>query len=177
MFYPEIHLCILAPVYKLLESERTLEFGPILLRWRPNMWGFSATLAFCVKAYGLATFFIAHKNCIFPGASFETIKNLATLCAQKLQGFHGTPLYHCYTLIHLGNMPHSCRKLGNTPHSCRVLARLGCSKFLKFVECGLFLNLRDMPHSCRVLARLGCSKFLKFSQCGMFLNLGDMPHS
>ena len=29
---------------------------------------------------------------------FEPIKNLATLDPEKLQGFHGTPLYHCYTL-------------------------------------------------------------------------------
>ena len=46
----------------------------------------------------LTTFFIAPKNCIFWGTSFETIKNLATLVPEKLQGFHGTPLYHCCTL-------------------------------------------------------------------------------
>jgi len=45
-----------------------------------------------------ATVFTAPKNCIFRGASFEPIKNLATLDPEKLQGFHGTPLYHCYTL-------------------------------------------------------------------------------
>ena len=46
----------------------------------------------------LATFFIAPKNCIFAGTSFEPIKNLATLVPEKLQDFHGNPLYHCYTL-------------------------------------------------------------------------------
>ena len=45
-----------------------------------------------------ATVFTAPKNCIFRGASFEVIKNLATLDPEKLQGFYGTPLYHCYTL-------------------------------------------------------------------------------
>jgi len=47
-------------------------------------------------------FLIASKNCIFWGASFEPIKNLATLDPEKWQGFHGTPLYHCYTLAHNG---------------------------------------------------------------------------
>ena len=73
-------------------------FRPILLRRRRNLWGFSATFAFCVKAPRLATFFIAPKNCIFWCAPFEPIKNLATLGASELQGFHGTPLFHCYTL-------------------------------------------------------------------------------
>ena len=45
----------------------------------------------------LATCFIARKDCIFWGASFEPIENLATFGTQKLQGFHGTPLYYCYT--------------------------------------------------------------------------------
>jgi len=48
----------------------------------------------------LATFFIAPKNCIFWGASFELNKNLVTLDPEKLQGIHGTPLYHCYSLPH-----------------------------------------------------------------------------
>jgi len=47
----------------------------------------------------LASFFIASKNWIFEGASFKRIKNLATLDPEKLQGFYGTLLYHCYTLI------------------------------------------------------------------------------
>ena len=52
-------------------------FGPwpILLRWRPNLWVFSATFAFCIKASRLVTFFTAPKNCIFWGASFESIKS------------------------------------------------------------------------------------------------------
>jgi len=36
---------------------------------------------------GVATFFIALKNCIFWDASFELIKNLATLNHEKLKGF------------------------------------------------------------------------------------------
>ena len=54
----------------------------------------------------LATFFIATLNCIFGGASFEPIRNLATLDPEKLQGFHGTPLYHCYTLWTTRLWPH-----------------------------------------------------------------------
>jgi len=46
------------------------------------------------------TFFITPKNCIFWGGSFEPIKNLASLGSSKLQGFYGTPLYHCYTLTY-----------------------------------------------------------------------------
>ena len=38
------------------------------------------------------------QNCIFWGASFELIKNLATWFPKKLQGFHWALLYHCYTL-------------------------------------------------------------------------------
>ena len=62
------------------------------------MWDFSATFAFCMKANGLATFFIAPKNCIFWSAPFEPKKKVASLFAQKLQGFNGKALYHCYTL-------------------------------------------------------------------------------
>jgi len=47
----------------------------------------------------LATFFIASMNCIFWGASFEPMKNLATLDPEKLQGFHENTLYHCYNLV------------------------------------------------------------------------------
>ena len=60
--------------------------------------GFCGPFACCIKVPRLATFSIAPKNCIFGGASFEPIKNLATLDTNKLQGFHGTPLHHCYTL-------------------------------------------------------------------------------
>jgi len=56
------------------------------------MWDFPATFAFCTEANGLVTFFIAPKNCIFQGASFEPIQKVASLFAKKLQGFHGNPL-------------------------------------------------------------------------------------
>ena len=46
----------------------------------------------------LVSFLIEPKNCIFWGATFELIKNLATLVPEKLQGFYETLLYHCYTL-------------------------------------------------------------------------------
>jgi len=70
------------------------------------MWDFAATFAFCIKANGLATFFIVPTNCIFWGAFFESIKKVARLFAQKLQGFNGNPLFHCYTLA-LGTCIHS----------------------------------------------------------------------
>jgi len=92
-------MCIFAPVHKLLDYVRTLGFGPILLRWRPNMWDFSATFAFCIEANGLATFFDVPKNCIFWGTFFELIKKVASLFAEKLQGFNGNLLYHCYILL------------------------------------------------------------------------------
>jgi len=46
----------------------------------------------------LASFFTVLKNCIFWGASFKLINNLATLDPVKLQAFYRTLLYHCYTL-------------------------------------------------------------------------------
>jgi len=71
--------------------------------------GFPPFLRFVLlKAPRLATFFIAPKNCIFLGAFFQPIKKLPTLGAQKLQGFHGTPLYHCYTLQYI-NPQHTAR--------------------------------------------------------------------
>jgi len=53
----------------------------------------------------LASFIIVPQNCIFWGATFELIKNLATLVLKKLTGFYETLLYHSYTLVPL---PHSC---------------------------------------------------------------------
>ena len=54
--------------------------------------------AFCSLGNRLASFFIVAKNCIFWGAPFQLIINLATLFPKKLQGFHWNLLYHCYTL-------------------------------------------------------------------------------
>ena len=90
---------IFAHVHELLEYARTLGFERILVRGRPNLCGLSTTLHFVQKAPRFATLFIALKNCFFSGASFEPIKSLATLSTLKLQDFHGTPLYYCYTLI------------------------------------------------------------------------------
>jgi len=56
-------------------------------------------LAFWHHRFKFATFFIARKNCIFWGASFKLIQNLAASNPEKLQDFHGTPLSHCYTLL------------------------------------------------------------------------------
>jgi len=68
----------------------------------------------------LATFSDAPKNCIFWGAFFEPIRNLATLVPEILQDFHGTPLYHCYTLV-IGCI---CRILGictvSIVYFCRI---------------------------------------------------------
>ena len=47
--------------------------------------------ALCMKVPRLATFFVASKNIIFGGASFEPLQNLATLGTFKLQAFHGNP--------------------------------------------------------------------------------------
>jgi len=41
---------------------------------------------------------LAHLNCIFEGASFKLIINLADSTPEKLQGY-GTLPYHCYTLL------------------------------------------------------------------------------
>jgi len=61
---------------------------------------------FLRHGFKLATFFIEPKNSVFWGStSFELIKNLATLNPEKLQGFHGTPLYHCYTLRNVTSHP------------------------------------------------------------------------
>jgi len=48
----------------------------------------------------LASFFIVPKNCMFWGATFELIKNLAISVPEKSQGFYETLLYHCYTLVY-----------------------------------------------------------------------------
>jgi len=52
----------------------------------------------CVlKVPRLANFFIASKNCIFWGATFGPMKNLATIGTRNLQGFRGTPPYTIVT--------------------------------------------------------------------------------
>jgi len=65
--------------------------------WQSILWN---PFSFWRHAIRLATFFIGSKNCIFQGASFEPMKTLATLIPEMLQGFHGTPLYHWYTLAY-----------------------------------------------------------------------------
>jgi len=94
IFYSWTHVCIFAPVHELLEYARTLRFGPILVRWRQNLWGFPPLWRFVLKCSDLPHFLLHQRT-----AFFEThpIKNLAS-SAQKLQGFRWTPLYHCYTL-------------------------------------------------------------------------------
>jgi len=57
--------------------------------------------AFWRYGFKLATFFIVHMNCIFWGASFKPIQNLATLNPENIQYFHGTPLSHSYTLVYI----------------------------------------------------------------------------
>ena len=52
----------------------------------------------------LANFLIEPMNCIFWGASFKLIQNLATLVPEKLQGFYEPLLYHCYTLFRNGRL-------------------------------------------------------------------------
>jgi len=64
--------------------------------------------AFCSLGNRPASFLIVPKDCIFWGASFELIINLATLFPKKLQCFHWTFLYHCYTLL-LASLPLTTR--------------------------------------------------------------------
>ena len=63
-----------------------------------DIMGIFRYFACCSLGNRPASFFIVPKNCIFKDASFELIKNLATLFPKKLQGLHGTLLYHCCTL-------------------------------------------------------------------------------
>jgi len=68
---------------------------------------------FCVlyKSARTCHFFYCTYELLFSGASFEPIKNLATSCAQKLQGFHGTPLHHYYFLSFLSITPYQCQMI------------------------------------------------------------------
>jgi len=93
---PRIHIC---PCSRTVGISKKIwiqnYFGPVTVDSAEVFRHF----AFWHHGFRLATFFVAPKNCIFWGASFEPIKNLTTLNPAHLQGFHGTPLYHCYTLI------------------------------------------------------------------------------
>jgi len=70
--------------------------------------GFFRHFAFCSLGNRPASFFIVPKDCLFWGASFELIINLATVFPKKLQCFLWTFLYHCYTLI-LASLPLTTR--------------------------------------------------------------------
>jgi len=52
---------------------------------------------FCIKVPKLTTFFIASKNCIFWGTSFEPISNLNFEYRKVTRFSWNPPLYHCYT--------------------------------------------------------------------------------
>jgi len=56
--------------------------------------GISHHFAFLRHGCELAIFFIAPKKCIFRGAPCMLIQKLASLNLDKIQGFHGTFLYH-----------------------------------------------------------------------------------
>jgi len=77
-----------------------LDFWPVMVDYVEVFRDFAC----CRHGTRIATFFIEPKNCIFRGASFEPIKHLATLVPEKLQGFHGTHLYHCCTLAYSGDL-------------------------------------------------------------------------
>ena len=70
-----------------------------LFRARGDVFG-EILAVFCVLARMIKTFhfFYCRYELQFLSRIFELIKNLATLNPEKVQGFHGTPLYHCYTL-------------------------------------------------------------------------------
>jgi len=99
LFCPLNHMCIFVPVHGLLQYPRKFGFRPILSRWRSILWDFSTILHFGATESDLPLFLLDLRTAFFKGASFEPIKNLATLIPAKLQGFHGTLLYHCYTLL------------------------------------------------------------------------------
>jgi len=81
-----------------LRAFKHIQIRTYLGRWRSILWGGFHHIAISRHGSKLAMFFIASMNCIFWDTSFVLIKNLATLDPEKLQGFYGTLLYHCYTL-------------------------------------------------------------------------------
>jgi len=58
--------------------------------------------ASCSLGNRLAILFIVPQTCMFWGASFELITNLATVLPKKVQGFHWSLIYHRY----MPHMPH-----------------------------------------------------------------------
>ena len=92
---PGIHICLLLWALRICKNTGIQPyFGSVTV----ESVKFFHHFAFWRHGTRLATFFIAPRNCIFWGASFEPIKNLATLVPDKSQGFHGSPLYLCCTI-------------------------------------------------------------------------------
>jgi len=94
---PYMHTCPCSWALGVCKPENTgirTNFGSVTVESARGFCHF----AFWHHRFKFATFFIVHINCILWGASFKIIKNLATLNPEKLQGFHGIPLSHCYTL-------------------------------------------------------------------------------
>ena len=99
-------------------------------------------LAFCSLGNRLASFFFVPKSCIFWGASFELMKNLATLFPKKSQGFHGTLLYHCYTLAVSGvRAPKDLWEGNGNSHSHNSDTLMGTGR-----EPGIFLWKKIWQH-------------------------------
>ena len=100
----------------------------------------------------LATFFIARVNCNFWGASFELIKNLATLNPEKLKGFHWTPLYHCYTLIIDVTNKAICERLVlfPGPHRLAIFVTIPYMPTLPSLTIKLFLDFLSPVNVCIV---------------------------
>ena len=87
---------MIVPVNGLVAYARTLGFGPTLGQWRSNFWDFPVFVFNCHRTK------LAFENCIFRGASFNLIKNLANVFPEKFRYkvfFYRTLLYHCYTPV------------------------------------------------------------------------------
>jgi len=87
------------PVHKLLlDYARTLGFGPILLRWRPNMRDFPATFAFCVNRTDLPLFLLYLRTAFFEAHLLSPEKKWQVCSLKSYKVLMETP----YTIITQG---------------------------------------------------------------------------
>jgi len=121
-----MHICLSSWALQVCKKIGTRTyFGSVTVE---SVWDF-CHFAFWRYRFQLATFFIVHVKCVFWGASFKLNQNLATLNPKKLQGFHGTPLSHWYTLTWLtvagihaaeGTRLSSSRRMTRLIHTCHM---------------------------------------------------------
>ena len=91
-----MHIC---PCSRALEICKNIGIRTYFGSVTAEIMGGFCHFANCSLGNRLASFFIVPENCIFWGASFELIKPLATLLPKRLQGFHGTLVYHCFVYL------------------------------------------------------------------------------